>query len=368
MVTHATNASATEGGLWTPSGDDLARLQKIRGGALVTISLDTTPGQRLTVGERKRLDQLLAEAHRRVAIEPGDEPMAPPPNAEQLFAWLERDHMGKGLVIFSGAGILEAYRLPTAPRDVVVVDPTFATRELARALWQSPEILLLVLAASEARLFVTSLDVPGPVLGAGFPVLADRVADRTTRQRDDARGRNASTTDRFFRQVDQLLQPLAIDRPVVLFAAEPAASRFRAISSVPFLGVVHGNRLTTAPVDLWQLTQPLRHEHLDIRRQEGLARLQAAMASSTASTGVTETWTAAAAGQVDTLLVDPSFRWPGRTELGVALPEADPTAPGVIDDVVDDLIESVALSGGSVCFVSPGDLGRDGVAALLRWR
>ena len=44
----------------------------------------------------------------------------------------------------------------------------------------------------------------------------------------------------------------------------------------------------------------------------------------------------------------------------------DPSVPGVIDDIVDELVELTMLAGGEVVFVDGGELGDDRVVGVRR--
>ena len=85
--------------------------------------------------------------------------------------------------------------------------------------------------------------------------------------------------------------------------------------------------------------------------------------------GIHEVWSLANEGRVDTIVVENGFRLPARIggnhEL---LPADDPHHPEVNDDIVDDTIESVLLSGGNAVIVSDGALADvERVAAILRY-
>jgi len=349
-----------------PSASDLDRLVAIRGHALVTIMLDTPCDAPLGIGNLARFEQLVATAAVRVRQEPcGDAELGW--TGPELWSQLRGQVMGHGLVVVLGAGVAQAFRLPFAPGDRVVVDPTFATRELAQTVWEERELLLLVLSTFEARLFAARRQRVEAVESVSWPLRNDLRPERAERGRRDRPVRPSSAgLDAFLRRVDAELHEVMAGRPVVLLAAEPVASRMVKLSRFTFLGTVAGNRQHASLRELSELVEPLRSAHLSGLRQLGLQRLDAAIGGWQGAVGVAEVWDAASAGRVETLLVDPNFRWAGTVDGAELHPAPDPGTPGVIDDVVDDLIESVSLRGGSVCFVEPGDLGVAGVRAVLR--
>lgn len=356
--------------LAAPDPDHLARLQRRRESALVTLTLATEAGQRLDRAGWVRLERLIADATRRLATEP-DEGVAPAHRWEASFddlrGLLRTARLASGLVAFVAPDGVEVVRLPRPPEDRVVVDPTFATRELTEALWSSPQILLLVLASDQARLFAAVGEEVHVVEEGAFPLTSGARLAAATTGSGRPRGRIATpAVQAFLRLVDDELALIRRGRPVVMFAAEPVASRFRALARNPLLGVIHGNRLTARPADLWALTEPWRGQHLEEVRRTQLERMETARSAWRGAMGLDEVWRAATEGRVDTLLVEPGFRCAGRVEGDVVRRVDDPAAPGVVDDLVDDLIEEVARRGGTVCFVEVDGLEGAGVAAVLR--
>ena len=75
-------------------------------------------------------------------------------------------------------------------------------------------------------------------------------------------------------------------------------------------------------------------------------------------------------GRGDTLLVEEDFHYPARLdESGTKLtPTEDITAPDVIDDAVDEIIEGVLDKQGKVVFVENGQLTQhQRIALILRY-
>jgi hypothetical protein len=75
-------------------------------------------------------------------------------------------------------------------------------------------------------------------------------------------------------------------------------------------------------------------------------------------------------GRGNLLIVETNFHYPARVdETGMFItPASDPTAPGVLDDAVDGIIETVMSKGGKVAFVDDGTLEQyQHIAMTLRY-
>jgi hypothetical protein len=325
-------------------------VQSVRGYPCISLVLHTTEADRLTDADRVRLEALAATAARRVRAE------NPERGAEALHRLDEAvtaavDRPARhGLALFVNPDVTEVVDLPVTVTDRCVVDPTFATRDLVRALHRTPRHVLLVLAADEARLFDGALGRLSPVVGTAFPLSAD-----------DRSGRRPGS-EGFVRDVDRALGSYLRlhPAPLVLAAAEPTLSQFTGVSRnlARFAGVVPGNHLTTPLAELSRRARPLLEDYLNSREDEALRLLDTRMGQRRAVAGIDACWQAARWERPEMLAVEEGFFYPARLDPDSDGLEAatDATEPGVIDDVVDELIEIVLTRGGWVALVRDGAL------------
>lgn len=336
------------------------QLQSVRGYPCVSLLLTTTPGSAPSVDVCTRLESLAAQAARRVRAEA-------PERGEQALARLDaavtavldrptRD----GLALFVNPDVSEVVDLPVPVLDRCVVDPTFATRDLVRALHRTPRHVLLLLSAGEARLFDGALGNLAPAVGTAFPLVADEQG-----------GRRAGS-ESFLRDVDRALGTYLRlhPAPLVVAAAEPTLSAFTSLSRHlgRYAGAVPGNHLSTPLPELSRRARPLLERYLAGRQAEALALVQTRTGQRRAVSGIDACWQAARWERPEMLAVEEGFFYPARLDVdtdGLA-PVTDPTEPGVVDDVVDELIEIVLTRGGWVALVADGLL--DGHVALTLQR
>jgi hypothetical protein len=103
-------------------------------------------------------------------------------------------------------------------------------------------------------------------------------------------------------------------------------------------------------------------------RAEALARLEAARSTRRYAGGLEEAWELASDGRIELLVVEENYCVPARIVDGHVVEVSDPAALGVVDDVIDELIEAVIAKAGEVVVVPDGDLVDHGrVAAVLRY-
>jgi hypothetical protein len=111
------------------------------------------------------------------------------------------------------------------------------------------------------------------------------------------------------------------------------------------------------PAVLRRIIEPAVAEVVGERRALALDALQRAVGAGTAASGVDQVWRDARRARGGVLVVEEQFEHPAAvTADGGLVAAADPTTPGVVDDIVDDVIELVLAAGGRVDLVPDGTL------------
>lgn len=113
--------------------------------------------------------------------------------------------------------------------------------------------------------------------------------------------------------------------------------------------------------------RPVADEHLHSRQREALEIIQARAATDLVATGMPAAWKAAHQGHPEVLVVEDTLIYPARAsghngEVITAATDAE--HPDVVDDAVDELIETVTARGGWVALVEHGTLAAHGGVAL----
>jgi hypothetical protein len=294
----------------------------------------------------------------------------------ELAGSVDYQHALDGLAIYASAKYAGVHYLPFAVRDRTVVDRTFATRDLVRAMNRSPHYWVLALSEKATRLYEGYRDDLIEVRRRGFP-MAFALPSSPKRMAGGYGVDKSKYMDRrmlqYFRQVDRnLTGVLAVeDLPLLLLGVEHYLSAFNQVTrhGPRVMAMITGNYDRTTVPQLAKVSFPLVRESLRRRRQEMVEELKAISKTKRFACGIKKTWELANQGKVDLLLVEDDYEYPARLDArGNPAGAEDPLAPGVIDDLVDELVEKVLAGGGQAHFVEPGSLARfKRVAARLRY-
>jgi hypothetical protein len=355
-----------------PTPSMVTSLQAIESYPAVTLLMSTTPASRMLPEDAERLLGMAREAEARLTSEslPGIWGTALRPIAD-LAEEAGRGPATEAIAIFVSAATRAVVHLNLLVADRVVVDPTFATRDLVRALHRTPRHVVLTLSQHEGRLFEGVGGDLHPAPGRSFPRLA---AGAEAAQRGE-RGRRAQPRRSFYRDVDRALGAYlrVHPAPLVLVGTERELAEFRGLSANlgRLAGCVHGSMVTAKTTDLVPRIRLVMEGYLRSRQQEALALLEERISGNRAVSGIASAWLAAQAERPEMLAVEEGYFYPARVDGSGELlsPADDVEHPDVIDDAVDELIETVLRRGGWVALVEDGALtDHDRVALTLRTR
>lgn len=355
-----------------PTPNMVTLLQAIESYPAVTLLMSTTPASRMLPEDAERLRGMVREAEARLTSEslPGLRGTVLRPLAK-LAEEAGCGPATEAVAIFVSAATRAVVHLNVAVADRVVVDPTFATRDLVRALHRTPRHVVLTLSQHEARLFEGVGGNLHPAPGRSFP----RVAAGAEAAHRGERGMRVQERRSFYRAVDRALGAYlrVHPAPLVLVGTERELAEFRGLSANlgRLAGCIHGSMVTAPTADLVARIRLVLAGYLRSRQQEALALLEERVGGNRAVSGIASAWLAAQADRPEMLAVEEGYFYPARVDGGGDLlsPADDVEHPDVIDDAVDELIETVLRRGGWVALFEDGALAdHDRVALTLRTR
>jgi hypothetical protein len=369
-----TTPPVSERGLVALDDCVLARLQAVTDYPCASVLMTTAPAGSMSSRDAARLERLVAAAARRLDAE------APYHTTEPVLARLRRlldevrgTRTGLAVALFASNDHDAATVLPIAVTERVVVDPTFATRDLVRALAARPRVRVVVASDHEVRVLegwsgqleqvASDRLVPPAAPGRG-----DRGRGFGRELRNDRRVRSRARARRAAAAV--AARHAAAPLPLVVAGVARQRAAWRSVPAVAdaVIGTIAGNHEGTPVARLDELSRPAVQTHLREQRREVLAELAEADPDRCAF-GVDRVWAAARTGRVTVLCVEDGFTYPARpVRDGRGLEVADPLdGRDVLDDAVDEIIELVRLDGGRVVTVRDGALaGCGSIGALLR--
>jgi Bacterial archaeo-eukaryotic release factor family 3 len=333
----------------------LNQLQSLRAYPSVTILAKTTPQSVMTETERKTLEAFIAATNRRLA---GDVPMFVRSRVverlEQLLDDCAVDVSGHAIALCVSPEFAAVVRLGRAVEERVIIDDTFATRDLVADLNRTAQFRLVTISDRKTRLLVGDRQR-----------LVEEQSDRWPLERTDDQNTAAWT-----RAVTQALhaEHQAFALPTVVAGVERSVRRTLALGELSAIGLVSGNHDRTSWAALHTAAWPLVTDWLRADGQRALERLDSARSSRLYAGGLHELWPLAREGRIELVVVEETYAVAARLKGDELEPTEDREDPDVIDDVVDELIEAVLRHGGKAVIVNDGDLAsHQRVAAVLRF-
>lgn len=296
---------------------------------------------------------------------------------ESLAKDIDYSHLLDGLALFVNRDFASAHVLPFAVQERVVIDDTFATRDLVYALNRAQRYWLLVLSEQPTRLYAGAMDSLSEVVDEHFP-LTFKEPEVSTSRTAGSRGFDKATLmdekhKHFFRAVDTAFGPHAVADPLPLLVAgvEHYLAFFRDVSKHTQLiaGELKGNFDKTTVHELEKSCWSHLQSWLDHGEAAALKSLTDAIGAHHAALGIDDVWAAADAGRGAVLLVEQGYRAAAMLLPDGTLATSDsPLGADVIDDIVDEAIERVVQKGGRVVFVKDGALvAHRRIALILRY-
>lgn len=245
-------------------------------------------------------------------------------------------------------------RLGRPVRTRCVIDDTFATRDMVADANRTAVFRVLTVSDHVARVLVGDRYRLAEEHTDRWPLVRD--ADQSLAQWSRAVAHAV--------RAEHDAHPL----PTVVGGVERSVREILKLDRVAPIAVLAGNHDRTHWPDLHRAVWPMVERWLHQDRAQAMERLEVARSARRYAGGLEEVWDLARDGRVQLLVVEDDFEVPARLRDGQLVRADDATAPDVIDDVVDELIELVLRKGGDAVIVPTGDLAdHDRLAAVLRY-
>lgn len=278
-----------------------------------------------------------------------------------LESKINHRHNLESLIMFVNEDIADYKRLPIPVENRVVIDKTFATRDLIRALHQEANYYVLVLSRDKARLIEAFNDKEVEEVSSPFPLENSILATNSSPSADAPKQSNLISE--YFNQVDKATQDIYKVKaiPVLVCTEESNFYEYQKIidnKRIYFEDFLNGSRIAekgqNIVSDAWKIVDEYTTKKNHSRKQE----LQKAVSENKFLSDATEIYNAIRAGRVQTLFVEQGLYQPAKIENEKIIyisPDQRDDRDG-IDDIYDELIELNADFGGDVVFLPKGEL------------
>jgi hypothetical protein len=353
-------------------------LQQIEGYPAVTITIPTHRKAPENQQDPIRMKNLVEQAKKRLLEEFNKREIAPLlERLDQVAESIDYQNTLDGLALFANRDFSHAVQLPFTLKENVNIGSTFLTRDLVFAMNRTPRYWALVLSEKPTRLFEGVRDTLIEVQEDGFPIIHEGPGGEQSLPGGFGKKKSAYRDEyhrQFFRQVDAALKPFLADDPLplVVVGVDRYLAFFNEVSNHTdaILTTLQGSHDKTSPSELAKLVWPLAKAAIAEQHQKVFSELDKAVSEEKVASTISDVWQMASDGRGSLLLVEKDFHFPARVdETGrLITPADDATAPDVIDDAVDDIIETVLSKQGRVEFVENGELEtHQRIALVLRY-
>lgn len=321
-----------------------------------------------------RVKNLINEATERLSKEFSSRDLEPLlQRLEALAAEIDYPHTLDGLALYVSHDFAKLFYLPFAVPERVVIDQTFATRDLVYGLHRAQRYWVFLLSQASTRLLAGSGSTLEEVFDQSFPMEMTGPGATTALPYEADSSYMDERHRRFFQQVDQAFTAYSEDDslPLIVGGVVRQISFFQEVSQYrPLIaGTLTGNFDKATLAELGPLVWPLVQTVHAQRQANALEALNSAMNERKVVSTLEEVWRLAQAGRGRLLLVEKGYHAPAIVTDNGGLAVVDqPGGTEIMDDAVDEIIEIVLAKGGEVALVDDGTLAAyQKIALTLRY-
>jgi hypothetical protein len=353
----------------------LKELKDIVSDCCVTIIMNTHRNKQQYDIDRLQLQKLLKETDKRLKeYELEEEARILSKRLHELASQVRFENNLDCLILFVSEKITKYLHLPIQVENRVVIDKSFATRDLVRILHMKTNYFVLVFSEYKARLIEAFDETLIQEYGAPFPIEnLDLYSTKTIELKNaDLQKRLLSE---FYNRIDKAVNEIRNDnpKPILLCSQEMNCAEYLKVADLKetiFTDFMKGNKLYMEANDIvreaWKVVRKQQFEKNRLRRQE----LEQALSSGQYISDANEIWQATSEGKIRTVFIDETLFRPARIENNTItfVQEEERNKPGVIDDIYDEIIEASMNSGAEVVFLPKGELSEfNGLGAVTRF-
>jgi hypothetical protein len=353
----------------------LKELKDVVSDCCITIILNTHRNKQQYDLDRLQLRKLAMEAENRLfQCESEEKARLLTKRMKELVAQIHFDQNLDCLILFVNEHVAKYLHLPIQVENRVVIDSSFATRDLIRQLQMKTNYFVLVFGEYKARLFEAFDETLIQEYGSPFPIEnKDLYSTKNSELKNGKLQKNLLSE--FYNRIDKAVNEIRNDnpKPVLLCSQEMNCAEYMKVADLKdtiFSEFMKGNKLyldaNEIIRDAWQVVRKQQFEKNRLRRHE----LEDALATGQYICDANEIWQATTEGRIRTVFIEENLFRPARIDNNTItfVPEEDRNKPGVVDDIYDEIIEATMNSGAEVVFLPKGELTEfNGLGAVTRF-
>lgn len=291
-----------------------------------------------------------------------------------LVAEIDHSHNLDSLMLFVNHDIAEFTRLPIHVVDRVIIDDTFATRDLVRAMHAESNYYVLVLSQEKARLIEALNDKVVHEFKSPFPFENKEFFTKNKTEAAVA-SRQSNLIAEYFNKVDKAVNVIRKDNPlpVLICTVEENYAEYLKIADEKqsiFNSYLNKNRIGEKDHAIVKEAWKIIEEDNIKRNNDRKSELLKAVSENKFLSDTNDIWRAIKEGKIQTLFIEQGLFQPAVLENDeiVYVSEDHRTDKGVIDDIFDEMIELNMSFGGDVVFLPKGELTKfNGFGAITRY-
>ncbi|MEO9021375.1 MAG: hypothetical protein ABI237_05310 [Ginsengibacter sp.] len=289
-----------------------------------------------------------------------------------LAGGINHKHNKESLVLFVNENIAEYVRLPITVENRVVIDKTFATRDLVRTLHSESSYYILVLSRDKARLIKTFNDKVIMEIKGDFP-LVNTSLNPVQRSEAAIGSRQTNLVREFFNRVDKLLNEVLKENPlpVLICTEESNYPEYLKVADRKemIVGRFNGNKINEKDHHIVEAVWPVMKQLNVEKNNQRLSELKNAVNSRNFLIDFNEIWQAVNDGRGKTLFVKQGYFQPAKLEKNhIELVSNGNYESANVDDIIDEMIEKNLQSNGDAIFINGDELEKfNGIVLVTRY-
>jgi hypothetical protein len=285
-----------------------------------------------------------------------------------ILSSLEYTSLKKSIAIYISPFVEKIYYLDIPLKEKVVVNETFAIRDLVLSKKEEKKYILLALDGGGANIYLGN----GDNLNRVITNVSEQVNLETDNETTNAHIQKLRRKS-FLKQVDDGLAILlkAYTLPVFIITSPKIMDEYIKVSKnkEQILEYINKNLDDRKEQDIKEFIYPCLSRWAELKEKNLMLQLDKALNNGKLTVGIGDVWKAAKEQKATLLIVEKDYSFAVQTHENEETNHADDPSvnePAHTIDAVDDAIENVLAGGGDVEFVERGTLGEYMHIVLIR--